>query len=443
MSLPSYYSKSPVFIQNILLNIQGYLTHKRRFGKGFTKELEYYIASNPQQIDVRRLHEFLVTAQQSKFWRKRFKEFEVNLESEDILNEISKLPILTKNEVIENAENIKINSIASKISKVNTSGTTGAGLIFQQTAEMENRQWAIWWRYRKRFGIGQNEMMGWFGGRSIVPIDQKKPPYWRNNYFMKQLMFSAHHLNRSTVADYYNKLLTSRIRWLHGYPSQLAYFAELILEADLSPSKQIQYITLGAENLLEHQKEKIRAVFGVNPIQHYGLAEGVANISELPNGSFECDLDFAYMEFIPSQISPDVYRLIGTNYNNRSFPLIRYDTNDLVTGHFHNRDFKVISIDGRNEDFVTLPSGVKLGRLDHIFKDANYLKEAQIYQPAISKIVLRLVKGKTYDENLHNDIILKEARERLGQEVDIKLEFMTEIPKTNSGKLKFVISDIK
>ena len=143
----------------------------------------------------------------------------------------------------------------------------------------------------------------------------------------------------------------------------------------------LKFITIGAENLLVHQKQLIENVFKVAVRQHYGLAEAVANISESPFGELIIDNDFCYLEFIPIDEYSDSYKIIGTNITNTAFPLIRYDTNDIATIQRQpDGSTKILSIDGRKEDYIELVDGSRIGRLDHIFKDLIYVKEAQILQ---------------------------------------------------------------
>src|SRR5690606_277385 len=259
--------------------------------------------------------------------------------------------------------------------------------------------------YRKGLGITLDTWMAWFGGKTIVSVEDTKPPFWRFNYPMKQVMFSAHHLNIDTVTEYYHQLKDSRIEWIHGYPSQISFLASLILEKGLTPLNNIRFITTGAENLMEHQVAVIEAAFGKKPFQHYGLAEGVANISQVPSGKWQIDQDFAYVELIPTDIEEDLYHIVGTNYSNLSFPLIRYHTNDLVRARKVGETIEIISIDGRKDDFITLPNGVKLGRLGFIFKNADFVKEAQIYQKSINSLTLRIVKNGDYNEDIHEPIL--------------------------------------
>ena len=156
MSLPIYYRKAPVLLQSLILNIKGYLINKSRFNKNFKNYLDYYVKNDYNKLDEIEFRKFLLNASRSNFWKNRFANHKLDLNAKDIINEIKKLPILTKQEVINNFDKIKININTEKINKVKTSGTTGSGLVFFETQSMSNKQWAIWWRYRLRFGIKFN-----------------------------------------------------------------------------------------------------------------------------------------------------------------------------------------------------------------------------------------------------------------------------------------------
>jgi phenylacetate-CoA ligase len=137
---------------------------------------------------------------------------------------------------------------------------------------------------------------------------------------------------------------------------------------------------------------------------------------------------------------------VGTNWTNPAFPLIRYDTGDLASGVSNvqrgaRSERSVESIDGRKEDYITLPNGIRLGRLDHIFKDFVDICEAQIYQPVENTIVIRIVKGQNYTNHTESQL-LKEAQLRIGRSVDIEFEYLDRIARTKSGKLRFVVSKV-
>ena len=92
------------------------------------------------------------------------------------------------------------------------------------------------------------------------------------------------------------------------------------------------------------------------PLQHYGMAEAVANISECEHDQLHVDEDCAAVEFIPNSDGPG-YKIIGTNFTNLATPLLRYDVQDLVTltnvTCSCGRPGRVVaSVDGRAEDYI-------------------------------------------------------------------------------------------
>jgi len=101
----------------------------------------------------------------------------------------------------------------------------------------------------------------------------------------------------------------------------------------------------------------------------------------------------------------------------------------------------VKSIDGRKEDYVLTPDGRRIGRLNHIFKNMVNIKECQIFQEHVERVVFRVVRGKGYtgkDEKM----LLREARTRLGTQIVIDIDYVEAIERTSRGKLRFVISKV-
>jgi phenylacetate-CoA ligase len=157
------------------------------------------------------------------------------------------------------------------------------------------------------------------------------------------------------------------------------------------------------------------------------------------------DEDFAFVEFVPVERGTGC-RVLGTNVSNRAFPLIRYDVGDVaqVSGQTCDcgRPGRIIdAIDGRREDYVVLPNGALVGRLDHIFKNQVRVREAQIYQPDLTRVVLRLVAAKDFTTRDERALVTT-ARTWLGDSLRIEIEHLEALPRTQAGKLRFVVSDV-
>jgi phenylacetate-CoA ligase len=452
VKLESLYLRLPIPCQNWAIGVEGWRLQRRRYGRAYIESAtaahlrESLSEPDLQAYRSERLTQHLVAAAHTTFWRRRFAEFDVDPRSTDPFSALSQLPVLSKLEVkayIDEFRNPALDT--GDLLSVHTSGTTGAGLIFQQTREMERVTWATWWRYREWHGLNQNHWCAYFGGRSVVPLTQQVPPFWRWNRPGRQLLFSGYHLSSRTAPDYAKALFEAQIDWVHGYPSMLALLSTLAIEQSL-PLPKARIVTTGAENLLPSQRSAISAAFQAPVLQHYGQAEGVANISQCPSGALHVDEDYAGVEFLPLEGMPGSFRIIGTNWYNPAFPLLRYDTGDVATLDANDtcpcgRHGRIVrAIDGRLEDYVVLSSGAKVGRMDHVFKDMVNVREAQIVQCGDGQIVVRLARGTHYAAS-DETMLLDELTKRLGHDSRISIQYVDSIPRTKSGKFRLVVKE--
>tara|TARA_Y100001968_G_scaffold307221_2_gene324822 strand:- start:4989 stop:6413 length:1425 start_codon:yes stop_codon:yes gene_type:complete len=454
------YQKLPYLIQAIIISLHGYKIQKNRFGKLFKKNYSESLVNYHKSIsDIKKyqnnkLKRVLKAASQTSYWNEKFKIYGINIHEKDLREEIKKLPILTKEELKKNINKMILNKYQAqdfgleKIRISHTSGTTGSGLIFKENEECEAARWATWWRYRNLNNINFKMWCGVFTGRAIIPSKKSNPPYWHINIPGKQILFSIYHLSDSTAIHYLKKLKKSTISWIHGYPSALTLISKYMIKHEISPLDNLKIITTGGENLLPHQKELIHKAFKVKVRDHYGQAEGVANFSQIKNNEYQVDEDYSIVEFVPRSRQNE-YKIIGTSLNNLILPLIRYDTKDIAfISNLKNKNdlynWRVVEkIDGREEDYLVLKDGCKVGRLDHIFKDLHNVVEAQFIQHEKGKADLLVVfaKGEIVSKSLNT--LHEKLQKYLSNRIDINIIQTESIQKTNSGKLRFCISSIK
>lgn len=426
----------PYFIKFILLNFHAYAMKKTRYPKEFDNVLKNYI-----QIEYE---------EEYKFNQKKFNEqiLENDFYKNKINTPIEEFPIINKQFIKNNYKKI-INKKEIR-TYLHTSGTTGSGLVFPVSKQFLLNQWAVFWKFRNIHGISLDTWCANIIGRAIINIENKKPPFWIKSYFTKQLLFSQYHLNDESIELYLRKILTSNIKWLHSYPSVLNNFASLIIKNNLyklALELKLEVITTSSEKLFDYQRKNIENIFGCNVRELYGLTEGNVNIYECQVGTLHIDESYSYVELIQKNNS-DEYEIIGTSYHNKAFPLIRYNTGDTCL--LYDDTFKcscgrksrtVKEILGRDEDFLILKDGTKIGRLDHIFKEMVEVNEAQIFQKEAGRAIFKISKGKNYTDKSEMKL-MNEIKEKLGKDFIYELEYMTSIPKTKSGKLKFVVSKV-
>jgi phenylacetate-CoA ligase len=452
--LEAIYLRLPIPLQNLACTLVGWHTGRTRYGGEFSRILAdaeartYWSVEETLEFRNRRLAAFVAHAVATvPFYADRVLAAGISPSRVEKIDDLADLPVLTKSEAQEHAARLISRAVPSRGTHlVHTSGTTGGGLRFPVTMRSVQEQWATWWRYRGWHGIRMGTWCALFAGRSVVPARQSEPPFWRLNLAGRQLLFSGYHMSPHNLAAYVNELRRRKPPWLHGYPSLLALLAAHLLETRADLGYEVRWVTIGAESLLPHQSALMERAFGVKPLQHYGLTEGVANISQCELGALHVDEDFAAVEFVRID-DEGSHRIVGTNISNLATPLVRYDSQDFANVAegkvcLCGRPGRVVEwIDGRIEDYVLLRNGARVGRLDHIFKDLVRIREAQIHQIRPGEMSIRVVSGPEYGVE-DEQMLLRETAKRVGDDMKVKIDYVSELPRTGTGKLRFVVSEI-
>jgi Coenzyme F390 synthetase len=246
------------------------------------------------------------------------------------LEDLAVLPITSKADVQERRSEFLSSAVPRRRWKLlSASGSTGSGLIVGTTLEAVQEQWATWWRCWRWHGIELGTWNAIFGSPSVVPPHRQAPPFWRYNRAGHELVFSHLHTSSKNVPHYVAELRRKKPPWLSGLASQLALISFYLVETKTDLGYEVRWIATSSENLLPQQSSLIEKAFSVRPIQHYGMAESVANFSECDKRKLHVDKELAAVVFIP--LTGNRYRVVGTNVSNPAMPLIRYECNDHVT----------------------------------------------------------------------------------------------------------------
>ena len=140
--------------------------------------------------------------------------------------------------------------------------------------------------------------------------------------------------------------------------------------------------------------------------------------------------------------------LLGTSLLNHGMPFIRYKTSDVTaikTGQCSCGRYmpRFTGVTTKDEDIVVTPEGklISSSVLTHPFKPLDAVQESQIIQEEIDLLRIKIVRREGYSEK--DSVHLTAAlRERVGPSMRIELEFVENIPRTQAGKLRWVISKI-
>lgn len=438
------YNRLPITAQNFACTVQGLKITRKRYSPYFEKKLKQYKITGKYSLEQVReyqdkcLRRLIKHAYHTVPWYKReFDECGFNPDRFRHADELSVLPIITKDVLKDNIQDfISTAALNSKTFIHLTGGTTGKSLTYYTTLNEQSEQWAVWWRYRNNLGIQRSDWCGEFGSKLVVPLGQNKPPYWRFDHAERRLFFSPYHLNADTVRDYAEGLM--RVKWMHGYTSKLADMAYHLVKAGIRIP--MDFVTVGAENMYDTQKKLLEQAFGKCVYQHYGLTEGAANISQSLDGVMRVDEDFSYVEFLENGTDQSI---VGTNFHYYRMPLIRFDTGDYgELSEKQDGGFRIVkSLHGRDSEYITRPDGSKVTAVEfdeEIFAKVSHVAEAQVAQREKDELEIRVIRLDGYHD-ADEKTLLQRLGDVVGNNMKYRLTYPEKLEKTTNGKFKLIV----
>lgn len=424
------YLKLPYFMQFVIINIAGLVKQVIRKSFGYRTSLEYYRSFYRGEVGY--LKEYEKRVSEFSSYKNEILKALQNLDTQD----------LDKEYVKKNIANFYKFSPRLTLS-AKTSGSTGSGLRFRKTFLSESDTWAAYVAFREYHGVTAKDWCGYFCGNKIVSPSGRKISHI--SYTSRQIIFSQYNLKHSNVSCYIDELNYRRPPWLHGYPSFLLELAGLAKEQGIGLAYSPALLTTGSENLSKRQKAILSDFFNCPVRDLYCQTEMVAMLYECSHGKMHVNEAYSKVDFRLIE-DANMYEIVGTNLNNSAFPLFNYRTSDLVSlasNQIHqecscgNRSRIVDRIEGRNEDSLLLPTGVRIGRLDHVLKGFEGVSQAQFIQDPETfdtALLIAVPRGFSGIDELRKKLCLYLPG------LDVKIKTVDKIKRERNGKIKFVKS---
>ncbi len=424
-------------MKSLAISAYSFYKGRKKYGHYFKKELDFLLSSdaNLQEQAAR---------EQLEVFLKKIK----SLSTVYSLNEhpdIFQLPIIDKQFVLSHYSNILTEK---PYITVHSSGTSGQPLTVPYNQHAYQKEYAFWWYHRSFAGIKRGDRVATIMGHKVVPVKKDRPPFWVMNFHENQLIFSSYHLSQKNLNYYVAKLNEFKPRLIHAYPSSIYLIARYILENDIKMEFAPAMIQTASETTLDFQREVIEKAFNARVFIWYGNTEYCGHITECPEGKLHVQPYHSFVRFVNDQgtdVQPgEEGYIVGTNFTNTAFPLINYNTKDVArvsvdqTCSCGRGGIIVDYISGRIEDYIITPEGRMVGRLDHLFKHAEFVRNAQLEQDRTDRLIIRIEKEDGYNSKIEREIA-KEAVKRLGDKMNIEFDYVNEIPKNKNGKFKFIV----
>ncbi|KQA24108.1 exopolysaccharide biosynthesis protein VpsH [Vibrio metoecus] len=439
MFTSSLYARAPIWLQNIMLSVRALsrkLVRENGEMRAVLKEIQSNEYSKAQlaKYQQQQLQRVLENACQNVPFYERL----------GLANSpIQAFPYLDKTVLRSEHEQFISQMKPSVVVKGATSGTTGTPLTILQDMRSVIREQAFVARQLSWAGYRKGDKRAWIRGDMVVPLSQKQGPFWRYSWFEQMIVLSSFHLTPQAMPNYLQAMVDFGVDIIQAYPSSIAALARYLEANQIYYPAKLKSIITSSESLSEEDRKVIETRFKCKIFDWYGLFERVAAIGECEHHRYHLLTDYSQVELLDA--GQDRYELVGTNFNNHYFPLIRYKTGD----HVHlseneacpcGRVFPVIKrIEGRVGDYLVGEDGQKIHILNHIPKGVNGLLATQFLQKDVNKItVLVVVESRVFDMT-QEEILIKNTKDRIGKNICVEIVKVDSIPKTKNGKTRQAI----
>lgn len=413
---------------------------------------QWLSSSEIKELQLGRLRQLLLHAQRYvPFYRDLFDRIGFAPEKITVLGELEVLPLLDKQTIRTHLDRLKSTN-TRKVSRFNTGGSSGEPLVFFIGKERVSHDIAAKWRATRWWGvdIGDPEIVVW--GSPIELGAQDGLRAWRDRLFRTTLL-SAFEMSDTRVAGFIETIRCIRPKMLFGYPSAISHIAAYADKAGIALNDLgIRVVFVTSERLYDNQREQIVSTFGCPVANGYGGRDSGFIAHECPIGGMHITAEDIIVEIIDTSgraLPPgELGEIVVTHLATGDFPFIRYRTGDMGVLDDKTCDCGrglplLREIQGRSTDFVVARDGTVMHGLAliYILREMPQLKVFKIVQESLD-LTRVMVVAESKLNAVEREKIITGFQSRLGRDVRIEVEQLTEIAAEKSGKFRYIISRV-
>lgn len=444
------YESTPIFMQNIITSLEGYRKTRSRYGNtyySFLLELENQHHSNETEIkkiqdaEMCRLIKYAV--EKSSFYKDFYKD--INLAEIRTVEDLKKLPVLEKEILQKNIENVYTipESSAAAVCRSNNFGMPFKFLFTKD--DIQKREAFLDFFKNQHDAVNLEMKRATFSSERFIPHKQQNKAFWRDNYYMRQRLYSSYYCYGENASEFVADLETYKPDFIDGLPSAIYEIAKYINDHKIILSFKPAAIFSASEIVYAHQRSEIEKAFDCPLRNQYTSSEGVPFITECSEGNMHYNLSSGVIE------TNEKGDMIVTNFNTYGTPLIRYNSGDRIEMpdagtkcrcgsvhpfiaeiHSHSTDYLLSK---RKGDL----SAVYLAEVWSDFSD--YIQKIQFVQNSADAIDIFIEGAENYT-NTMTEAIHKMMEYTFGEDMKFNIRIVEQIPNPANHKFQPVLNNI-
>lgn len=436
---------------NIL--VRNSLTYKKTYD--FLKKSQWWSADQLEEYQLKQLSKLLNHAYENvPYYTKVFNERGLKPKDIQDFKDLEQLPTMNRDTVRDNFNDLCARNYSSRqFQYVTTGGSSGTPLaLYLESGVTDAKEWAFMKTQWDRVGYRFRDKCAIFRGYKVPVSDNA---FWKSQLFGRWMLFSSYDVNSQNLPSYVQKLKTYNPKFIQAYPSTISLLAKYINESNTRSLPAINAILCGSENLFPMQRKLLEETFDTKVYSWYGLTEKVVLAGECEvSKHYHIFPEYGITELINENgetIKSGSGEIIGTGFNNYAMPLIRYNTNDV--GKMLNkkcsccREYPLFEyIEGRTQDFVFTKNNSKITLRGLIFRQHinafSRIKDFQVIQEKKGELIFKIVKSSQFNSTDELEI-LNIVQSITHNQLDIVFDYVDFISKTERGKHRFLIQNLK
>lgn len=416
------------------------------------EDTQWWSPEQLRALQLRKLQSLLTeVGEQVPYYRDLFKRLSFNPRAVASLNDLRKLPFLTKTEIRAHTESLK-HEQARSLARFNTGGSSGEPLIFFIGKERVSHDVAAKWRATRWWNvdIGDPEIVVW---GSPIELGAQDRVRWLRDQLIRTELLPAFEMSDAKLDGFLDAIRSKKPKMLFGYPSALTHIAKHAQKRGLAMNDlgiRVAFVT--SERLYDEQRATISQVFGCPVANGYGGRDAGFIAHQCPDGGMHLTSEDIIVELVDKSGAPvpdgDPGEIVVTHLATRDFPFIRYRTGDVAVMDTATcacgRGLPMLKeIQGRTTDFVVAQDGTVLHGLALIYaiRDLPGVESFKIVQENLEHTQVYLITTSAFDPSCIHDIV-QTFKKRLGSGVQVLVQQVQTIPPEKSGKFRYVVSRV-
>ncbi len=455
------YNYIPLFILNSVAFLFYMIPEKYRYGSVFWRQYSGLISQRNlterqrEMYEVNLLRKKLSDAYENiPFYNNSFNIVGVTPAEFNSVLDLSKFPVIDKDIVRSNCDKmIRRGLLKDELDYVTTSGTTGQALGVYQDKSILMREWAyvnyIW----KRTGYSPDSSRLIMRGK-VFREKKLKGQCWQWDALKRELSIDVFAMKNDNLELYCKKIEKYKPQYIHGYASAIIVLCHYIEKRNLN--HKFLGVLAVSESVTTEQRGYIEKVLKARVFSFYGHTERLVMAAECENSTeYHIEPSYGFVELIDSkgnQIWEPGIRgeIVATGFLNTAMPLIRYKTGDIAEwsetaecacGRTHRR---LKSIEGRWKDVLIGKSGTKfsLAAINMHTRVYDNVLKYQFCQEKMGETSLKIVPAQKY-KNIDSEKIIEQIYEKTGNELNVKIDIVEDIPLGANGKFCMINQKLK